>query len=139
MKLLTRGLFLGSAGGYRLWSCSVNLMYMQLGSQDTLVDAQPPPSCCTTAWATWHLVCLTASDRGESHVHLYGAAENFGAEIHTHTFEATEKCCNYYVSFYYTTSGLYSLSKGHTNKEAGEQKVNRLRYFSGGLKTHEGT
>lgn len=27
----------------------------------------------------------------------------------------------------------------HTNEEAGEQKVNTLRYFSGGLKTCEGT
>lgn len=74
---------------------------------------------------------------------LYGAAANFGAraeQTHTHTTEAIESCSNCCANLcYYKTSGLYLLKMWHRNEEAGEQKGNTWRYFSGCLKTCEGT
>lgn len=60
-------------------------------------------------------------------------------ETHTHTSEAIERCPNCCVSCHYTTPGLCLLKVWHWNEEAGEQKGNMWRCFSGCLKTCEGT
>lgn len=80
---------------------------------------------------------------GESHVPLYGAAANFGTRAKRKLVPTPlkpGKGVPIAVSqFIIQKSRLYSLSTWHTNEEAGDEKVNTLRCFSGCVKNCKGT
>lgn len=140
LKLWTTEYFLRRSGVSGLWSCNCNLVHTELDPQDPLGASQSHLPHCDTTWVSG----LTAvPGGGESHVLPLWSNSKFWpilrARTHTYPSEALEWYFNCCVSCYYTTSGLCLLKVWQRNEEAGEQKGNTWRCFSGCLKTCEGT